>query len=79
MYLAVAAVILGQALFLLRLVLVPYGAAFAIAVLAFVRWYEEPTLRRRFGEEYDAYRRAVPGWSPRRRPWRRPEEPSSSS
>jgi protein-S-isoprenylcysteine O-methyltransferase Ste14 len=51
----------------------------AVAVLAFVRWYEEATLRWRFGEEYDAYRRAVPGWWPRRRPWRRPEEPSSSS
>jgi protein-S-isoprenylcysteine O-methyltransferase Ste14 len=78
MYLAVAAVIFGQALLLGRAVLVPYGAAFGVAVLAFVRWYEEPTLGRRFGEEYDAYRRAVPGWWPRR-PWRRPEEPSSSS
>jgi protein-S-isoprenylcysteine O-methyltransferase Ste14 len=52
--------------------------AVAVAVLPFMRWYEEATLRRRFGEGY-AYRRAVPGWWTRRRPWRRPEEPSSSS
>jgi len=41
------------------------GAAFA----TFVRWYEEPALRRRFGEEYEAYRRAVSAWWPRRRRW----------
>ena len=36
------------------------------AVASFVRLYEEPTLARRFGAEYDAYRRAVPAWWPRR-------------
>jgi protein-S-isoprenylcysteine O-methyltransferase Ste14 len=69
MYLAVAATIVGQALLLGQLVLLPYAALFAVAVVAFVRLYEEPTLNRRFGAEYDAYRRAVPGWWPRRRPW----------
>jgi protein-S-isoprenylcysteine O-methyltransferase Ste14 len=34
-----------------------------------VRFYEEPVLRQQFGAEYDAYRRAVPAWWPRRRPW----------
>ena len=28
------------------------------------------TLARRYGAEYDAYRSAVPGWWPRRTPWR---------
>jgi protein-S-isoprenylcysteine O-methyltransferase Ste14 len=70
MYLAVGAVIVGQALLLGRPVLAAYAAAFALAVVAFVRGYEEPTLRRRFGEEYESYRRAVPGWWPRRRAWR---------
>lgn len=69
MYLAVAATIVGQALVLGQLILLPYATAFAIAVVAFVHWYEEPTLRRRFGEEYEAYRRAVPAWWPRREPW----------
>jgi protein-S-isoprenylcysteine O-methyltransferase Ste14 len=69
MYLAVAAIILGQALALGQVILLPYAAAFAVAVVAFVRWYEEPTLRRQFGEQYEMYHRAVPGWWPRRVPW----------
>ena len=69
MYLAVEAAIVGQALLLGRLVLLPYAAGFAVAVAAFVRWYEEPTLARKFGDQYEEYRRAVPGWGPRRRPW----------
>jgi protein-S-isoprenylcysteine O-methyltransferase Ste14 len=70
MYLAVLALIAGQALFLGRPALLGYGAAVLAAVLAFVRGYEEPTLRARYGAEYEAYRRAVPGWWPRLRPWR---------
>jgi protein-S-isoprenylcysteine O-methyltransferase Ste14 len=69
MYLAVGATIVGQALLLGQLVLLLYAAAFGGAVFAFVRWYEEPTLRRQFGAEYEAYRAAVPGWWPRSRPW----------
>ena len=69
MYLAVAATIVGQALLLGRWVLIAYAAAFLATVASFVHWYEEPTLRDRYGAEYDAYRRAVPGWWPRRRPW----------
>jgi len=69
MYLAVAATIAGQALVLGRPGLLLYTAAFVVAVVAFVRGYEEPTLRRQFGDAYDEYRRAVPGWWPRlRRP-----------
>ena len=69
MYLAVAATIFGQALLLGRPVLLAYGAVFSVFVAAFVHWYEEPTLARSFGEEYELYRRAVPRWWPRRRPW----------
>ena len=69
MYLAVAAIIVGQALLLGQLVLIPYAALFGLAVLAFVRWYEEPTLVRQFGAEYEEYRRAGPAWWPRRTPW----------
>ena len=66
MYLAVGAVIAGQALLLGSLTLLAYLAVFAVSVFAFVRGYEEPTLRRRHGAEYDEYRRRVPGWLPRR-------------
>jgi protein-S-isoprenylcysteine O-methyltransferase Ste14 len=69
MYLAVGGLIIGQALLLGRVDLFLYALAFAAAVLGFVRLYEEPTLERQFGDEYDAYRRAVPRWLPRLRPW----------
>jgi protein-S-isoprenylcysteine O-methyltransferase Ste14 len=68
MYVAVLAAIVGQALLLGRLVLLLYAAAAWLAVAAFVRFYEEPTLSRRFGADYEAYRRAVPAWLPRLRP-----------
>lgn len=69
MYLAVAALIVGQALLLGQLILLPYVALFGLAVWSFAHWYEEPTLARQFGAEYDEYRSAVPGWWPRRTPW----------
>ena len=70
MYVAVVAVIVGQALVLGRPVLLVYGAAVSAVFVAFVRFYETPILRRRFGTQYDAYRRAVPAWWPRLRPRR---------
>jgi protein-S-isoprenylcysteine O-methyltransferase Ste14 len=70
MYVAVAATIIGQALLLGRPRLLAYAGLFMGAVAAFVRWYEEPTLAERFGEQYAAYRRAVPAWHPRLHAWR---------
>ncbi len=72
MYLAVGATIIGQALILGRLVLLAYAALFATAVAVFVNTYEQPTLTDRYGKNYDSYRRAVPAWWPRRRPWTSP-------
>jgi protein-S-isoprenylcysteine O-methyltransferase Ste14 len=69
MYIAVGATIVGQALLLGRPLLLAYAAAFWLVVATFVRSYEEPTLSARYGEEYAAYRRAVPAWRPRLRPW----------
>jgi protein-S-isoprenylcysteine O-methyltransferase Ste14 len=69
MYLAVASVIVGQALLFGQVVLLIYAVMFGVAVTSFVLGYEEPTLAARYGEEYEAYRRAVPRWRPRLRPW----------
>ena len=66
MYLAVAGVILGQAAVLGRWLLVVYAVAYGATVWSFVHWYEEPTLRRQFGTEYEDYLRTVPGLWPRR-------------
>ena len=70
MYLAVVAVITGQGLALGQPVLLGYAAAVWVTVASFVRCYEEPALARQFGDQYRAYRRAVPAWRPRTRPWR---------
>jgi protein-S-isoprenylcysteine O-methyltransferase Ste14 len=66
MYLAVLALIVGQALLLGQLGLLAYAAIIAAAFAASVHWYEEPTLQRRYGEQYDTYRKTVPGWIPRK-------------
>ena len=42
-----------------------YAAFLSIAVQLFVVYYEEPTLRRRFGDSYELYRGSVPRWIPR--------------
>jgi protein-S-isoprenylcysteine O-methyltransferase Ste14 len=73
MYIAVDAIIVGQALLLGRPVLLAYAAVFWLIVATFVHTYEEPTLTDRYGDEYTAYREAVPGWLPRLRPWTPPQ------
>jgi protein-S-isoprenylcysteine O-methyltransferase Ste14 len=70
MYVAVTSTIIGQALLLGRPALLVYAALFMAAVATFVHLYEEPTLTRRFGDDYTRYRRAVPAWRPRLTPWR---------
>ena len=69
MYLAVGATIVGQALLLGQWGLLAYAGLFFAIVATFVVTYEEPTLERRFGAEYEAYRKSVPGWLPRLHPW----------
>ena len=70
MYVAVLAIIVGQSLALGRPILLAYAAIVWVAVASFVRFYEEPTLSHRFGAQYEEYKRAVPAWWPRLRPWR---------
>ena len=69
MYLAVAAIIAGQALLLVQLGLLLYAAVFLAVVAVFVHTYEEPTLLRRYGQQYAEYCRAVPAWRMRLTPW----------
>jgi len=68
-YLAVTALIVGQALLLAQPALLWWAAMVALIFATAVYGYEQPTLSERFGAEYDQYRHAVPGWWPRRRPW----------
>jgi protein-S-isoprenylcysteine O-methyltransferase Ste14 len=71
MYVAVLALIFGQAALFASLPLALYGYAIWAAFHAFVLGYEEPTLRRTFPEDYAAFCAAVPRWIPRLTPWRR--------
>ena len=70
MYVATAAVIVGEGLLLRRPILLVAAAVYLTAMAVLHHRYEAPLLARRFGPAYDAYRDAVPGWLPRARPWR---------
>ena len=65
MYVGVLLVILGQAAFFHAPRLAAYGALCIFLAHLFVLFYEEPTLRRQFGESYEQYRGSVPRWIPR--------------
>jgi protein-S-isoprenylcysteine O-methyltransferase Ste14 len=70
MYVAVASLVLGQALLFGQAALLAYAAAVCLAFHLFVLFYEEPTLARQFPDDYPRYRAAVPRWLPRPHPWR---------
>ena len=72
-YVAVVAIILGQAMLFGDWRLVLWGALLWLFFHLFVVAYEEPTLRRTFGSEYEAYCANVRRWIPRVVPWRAPE------
>ena len=67
-YVAVVAVILGQSLCRGSVAVVEYGAVVWLAFHLFELVYEEPTLRAKYGAEYDRFCRAVPRWIPLLRP-----------
>ena len=69
MYLAVAAVIVGQALLFGSAPVLEYGVLVYVGFYMFVLLYEEPTLRRSFGAEYETYCANVPRWIPRLSAW----------
>ena len=69
MYVAVVTIIAGQAWLFASLALLAYALTVWLAFAAFVLVYEEPTLHRQFGPDYDRYRAHVPRWWPRSSPW----------
>lgn len=70
MYVGVVTLLVCEAALFRSLFLLAYAACLAAGFHLFVLLYEEPVLRKKFGEEYAAYCRAVPRWLPRLRPWR---------
>ena len=70
MYVCVVTIVVGQALLLAQVRLLPYAGLLLITFHLFVRLYEEPSLRRRFGGSYETYCLHVRRWWPRPTPWR---------
>lgn len=64
MYIGAGLALAGAALFYESLPLLGYTGLFFLATHLFVVWYEEPTLRRTFGPEYEAYCGRVRRWWP---------------
>lgn len=64
MYIGAGLALASAALFYESLPLLGYTGLFVLATHLFVVWYEEPTLRRTFGQEYETYCRQVRRWWP---------------
>jgi protein-S-isoprenylcysteine O-methyltransferase Ste14 len=65
MYEGVLLVLIGETLLYRSRALALYTIFLFLAFHLRVLWYEEPTLRRSFGESYEQYCRSVNRWIPR--------------
>ncbi|MGH9592316.1 MAG: methyltransferase family protein [Bryobacteraceae bacterium] len=65
MYLAVVSIVAGQGIWFGSTGLLAYGAVVWLGFHGFVIAYEEPTLRRKYGAEYEAFCSRVHRWLPR--------------
>ena len=65
MYVLVVVALIGEAIFFRSLPVLIEAGAFVILANLFVLLYEEPTLRRQFGESYEQYTQRVGRWIPR--------------
>ncbi len=68
MYVAVSLLIFGQGLLFGSIRLLEFGVVVWLGFFAFVVFYEEPALRRKFGKEYEEFCARVPRWIPRLKP-----------
>jgi protein-S-isoprenylcysteine O-methyltransferase Ste14 len=64
MYLSVTLIVLGEVALTRSRGLLLYWVIWFVAVNLFVRGYEEPALRTRFGQSYEDYTRRVGRWVP---------------
>ena len=65
MYVGLFLVLIGEAMLYASFFVLLYSLFLVAAAHIFVVFYEEPTLRRKFGESYEQYLRSVPRWLPR--------------
>jgi len=65
MYVAASLVLLGEAVLFESVLILAYWLAVFAFFHLWVVFYEEPTLRRKFGASYEEYCGRVPRWVPR--------------
>ncbi len=66
MYVAIAFILTGEALFFQSWTLLAYAFFIWLGQHLFVLLYEEPTLKKKFGPEYETYLKTVPRWLPQK-------------
>jgi protein-S-isoprenylcysteine O-methyltransferase Ste14 len=65
MYVGVISIVFGESILFRLFDLVAYALILCLMFHLFVVFYEEPTLRKKFGADYEEYCKAVPRWIPR--------------
>src|SRR5262244_676098 len=65
MYVSVATILIGEVILFMSTAIIIETGVFMVLVYLFVVYYEEPTLRRQFGESYERYTQTVSRWIPR--------------
>ncbi len=70
MYVAVVSIVAGQGFLLGNATILAYSVLVWLGFHIFIVGYEEPTLRKSFEAEYEAFCASVPRWLPRMQPWR---------
>ena len=63
-------ILFGEAILAASLPLIGWFLSFVVVNAVYIPLVEEPGLVKRFGEDYETYRRNVPRWIPRLTPWK---------
>ena len=79
MIVGVLCILLGETAFFCSVPLFGWFAVFCLLNIIYIPMLEEPGLIKRFGQDYLLYKRNVPRWMPRFRPWNGLSEDSAEA
>lgn len=65
-------ILCGESLILGSFAMLSWFLIFLVGNILYLPLHEEPGLEKRFGESYSLYKRNVPRWIPRAKPWEQP-------